>query len=331
MRPKHRTWPLQQSEGHGEEEPPGPSPEPPAAPAVLTGNRAGIVESANAEWTQLTDFPLEQTLQKPITHFLDDAGIDLEVVDLIGRNFLEGRPCSVQFPFKTARGRTLRIHLRVESLRDALGEIATFRATAQAVQPPSETSLLPPETRDAHTSKRSVHAPDHACAHRKERVDLQELASRVTQSWINRRHASVLLDTALADDLPALRSDAGRLEALLRHLLDSAGSAAQNTSGCITVLSGRTQQNRSHQSKAHPIGVRPTALAHGAYVFLEVHDTAPHLEPSALSRIQTEQPSPCPRERALASALHIAAEIGGSLHIDSTPGCGTQALVLFPN
>ncbi len=295
--------------------------------AVLTGNRAGIVESADDAWTKLTGFPVHQTLHKPITHFLDHAGIDLEVVDLVGQNFREGRPSSVEFPFETATGKKLRIHLTVESLRDGLGEVSAFRATAHAVHPPVEDSLPSRLRRVPSGSPRRPRTRVRG----NDRIDLLELASRVSMSWKSRRGASLMMDSALDPELPALQSDAQRLEALLEHLLDSANAATHNACGCITILSGRTRKNRSHRSKAHPIAVRPANLAHRSYTFLEVHDTAPHLSRDAIARIQNGSPGKCPREIALDSASSIAEEIGLALHFDSTAGCGTQALLLFPN
>ena len=75
--------------------------------AVVLGNLAGVVEWADDAWTRLTGFPLDQTIQKPITHFLERAGIEVELVDFVGQHFLEGRPCTLEFPFETFDGRSI--------------------------------------------------------------------------------------------------------------------------------------------------------------------------------------------------------------------------------
>ncbi|MFK7896027.1 MAG: PAS domain-containing protein [Myxococcota bacterium] len=299
------------------EEPSGPI-------AVLTGSRAGIVESANPAWTEITGFPLEETLDKPISHFLEHAGIELELVDFVGQNFLEGRPSAVEFPFQTFTGRTIQVHLSVESLRDELGEINAFRATAHVRGPDHSLPTAPP------CSKRPRLLPKPDANLELETLDLSSLARRVSRTWQTKNPCSVLMDFALDDDLALQSSNEHRLEALLSHLLDAAKQARESAGGCITILSGQTQQNRSHRSEAHPIAVRPEILTAGRFAFLEVHDTATHLSPQALSRIDQNTPSDCPREIALAAAAALALSLGLTLSIDSTPGCGTQALLLFP-
>ena len=91
--------------------------------AVLVGNRAGIVEWTNAAWSQTTGFPQHETIQKPISHFLDVSGIELELVDFVGRHFIEGRRCTIEFPFETFDDREIQVHLEVESIRNEAGEI----------------------------------------------------------------------------------------------------------------------------------------------------------------------------------------------------------------
>ena len=44
--------------------------------AVLVGTVAGVVEWTDGAWTRLTGFPLVETVQKPITHFLERAGLE---------------------------------------------------------------------------------------------------------------------------------------------------------------------------------------------------------------------------------------------------------------
>jgi PAS domain S-box-containing protein len=101
--------------------------------AVIIGDRTGIVSWANAAWSQMTGIPLTETVDKPITGFLEVADIELELVDFVGQHFLAGRTCMVEFPFKTFDQREIHIHLEVRPIRRSPGELDGFLAIAQAV------------------------------------------------------------------------------------------------------------------------------------------------------------------------------------------------------
>jgi len=96
--------------------------------AVVTGNRAGVVEWANSAMAELTGWPLESLAGKPVARLLDAFGIDRSLVDFVQANFLRGRRSAVELPVQTPDGRSLWIHLEVEPQRDALGEIGDFVA-----------------------------------------------------------------------------------------------------------------------------------------------------------------------------------------------------------
>ncbi len=99
--------------------------------AVIIGDRAGIVEWANAAWSQITGIPLSETVHKPIGHFLEVANIEFELVDFVGQHFLEGRSCVIEFPFETNDGQEIQIHLEVQPIRKAPGELDGFMAVAR--------------------------------------------------------------------------------------------------------------------------------------------------------------------------------------------------------
>jgi PAS domain S-box-containing protein len=101
--------------------------------AVIIGDRIGIVSWANAAWSQMTGIPLTETVDKPITGFLEVADIELELVDFVGQHFLAGRTCMVEFPFKTFDQREIQIHLEVRPIRRSPGELDGFLAIAQVV------------------------------------------------------------------------------------------------------------------------------------------------------------------------------------------------------
>lgn len=101
--------------------------------AVIIGDRTGIVAWANAAWSQITGIPLSETVHKPITHFLEVAEIELELVDFVGQHFLEGRSCIIEFPFKTFDQREIQVHLEVQPIRNAPGELDGFVAVARVL------------------------------------------------------------------------------------------------------------------------------------------------------------------------------------------------------
>lgn len=101
--------------------------------AMIIGDRAGIVAWANAAWSRITGIPLAETIHKPITHFLEVAEIELELVDFVGQHFLEGRSCIIEFPFKTFDQREIQVHLEVQPIRKAPGELDGFVAVARVL------------------------------------------------------------------------------------------------------------------------------------------------------------------------------------------------------
>ena len=123
--------------------------------AVLVGNLAGVVEWTHEAWSRLTGFPLEETLDKPITHFLDRAGLEIELVDFVAQQFLAGRASTVEMPFETFDGRSIHVHLEVEPLRDENAEIERFIAVAKQIDDPDKRGPARVPTSDAPTSSDS--------------------------------------------------------------------------------------------------------------------------------------------------------------------------------
>jgi PAS domain S-box-containing protein len=101
--------------------------------AVIIGDRAGIVAWANAAWSRITGIALSETVHKPITHFLEVAEIEFELVDFVGQHFLEGRACMVEFPFETFDQRQIQVQLDVQPIRKAPGELDGFLAVARVL------------------------------------------------------------------------------------------------------------------------------------------------------------------------------------------------------
>ena len=101
--------------------------------AVVIGDRAGIVAWANPAWSKITGIALSETVHKPITHFLEVAEIEFELVDFVGQHFLEGRSCMVEFPFETFDQGEIQVQLEVQPIRKAPGELDGFLAVARVL------------------------------------------------------------------------------------------------------------------------------------------------------------------------------------------------------
>jgi PAS domain S-box-containing protein len=308
--------------------------------AIVVGNRAGVVEWANAAWTRITGFPLRETVAKPITQFLDKASIELELVDFVGQHFLEGRASTIEFPFETFDGRAIWVHLEVQPIRNDQGELSDFVAVATDI---TERHLNEQAGASAHERGEGI----ASCAERRAALPCERLESHsddpsparlslsaqtqiVCERLAARAGFRTQLDVCLDPALPAIRSDALLLDQATDLLLRAARQDADQSWRFVTIMTGRTQVGRSFLSAAHPIPARLRELAEGPFLFLEVHDTGPTLTPQDLEAIRSGRDSDAPRCQILAEANRIAGRLGGQLHLDSTPGCGTQALLLLP-
>jgi PAS domain S-box-containing protein len=285
------------------------------SPAIITGNLAGVVESANEAWTRITGFPLCETLDKPIAHFLDAAGIEIALVDFVGQHFLEGRRCTVEFPFRTFDQREIQVHLEVEPIHGPLGELIEFRAVAHDITKRRKRELARGADREMQTSASPQIVPTQP-----ESRSHVALAKRLRDACKTRRRTTPVrtaFDLDLAPDLPQLEVDATLFDRLVEGLLDLSCRRVEGTWAWVTVLCGTATSDRSHVSQAHPIVARfPEALG-GAHLFFEIHDSGPTLEPHSEDTRRFELTS-------------IAEALSATLHFDDTPGCGHQALVLIP-
>jgi hypothetical protein len=312
--------------------------------AVVVGNRAGIVEWAAEPWRRLTGFPLEQTIDKPISHFLEHAGLEVELVDFVARHFLEGRPCTVALTFDTLDGRTLDLQLDVEPIRSDAGEIDRFVAVVQEQPTRCAVPLDPmqdqptPLDRPASTPIRP--GASAAAERRRHRLRIEPLVAGA----LERVRATCGPDTLLIDPVledvpipvrgrapgaPGRAIASARLASLLDRLIDASRAAEAIGPHFLTLVTGRLRPGRSHHSLAHAMPQRSVASLADGHAFLEVHDTAAHLDRAALARIREGAPGEDPREIAWAEAMALAEQLGARLLLDSTPGCGNQALVVF--
>jgi PAS domain S-box-containing protein len=304
--------------------------------AVVVGNRAGVVEWTSDAWSRLTGFPLSDTLDKPITHFLTCAGIELELVEFVAQHFLAGRSSTVELPFETFDRRRIEVHLEVDPLRDSNGEISRFVAVVSDIsaRKGAETSL---SISALGTTEPALEAPrrststaeaSSAATPASERLCLIDAADRA----IRRAHAEtadhIFFDSEFATDVPKVQIDPNRFDALMDSMFDAVLADIDANPTFITVLIGRLEPGLSHRSRAHPVPTRAMPSSGEPQAYLEIHDTRPHLDPAALMRIQDGETPHTRREEALQLAAKLARANGLALFSDSTPGCGNQLLLV---
>ena len=304
--------------------------------AVIVGSRAGVVEWASSAWRPLTGFPREETLDKPITHFLEVADLEAELVGFVAQNFIEGRRCAVEVPFSTLDGREIHVHLDVEPICEPGGYVNRFVAVAREIPKPRISTDLLLRPRHQSPSKRPPEPP----AESRERVDPVSLNDIVRAGCASQRGPDMALDLVLSDQAGGVEykatirgTDAHQSVIRLLGLLFEAATAPapppHPTPRFISVVTGTIDAGRSHHSLVHAIPSRSVASRRRPGVFIEIHDTAPHLLRDALARIRKGQPTANPRERAWAEVLQSATQLGATVAFDSTPGCGNQALIVF--
>lgn len=307
--------------------------------AVIVGDHAGIVEWANAAWSEITGYPLVDTVHKPITHFLEAAQIELELVDFVGQHFLEGRPCILEFPFETFDQRQIQVHLEVQPIQRTSGEPSAFMAVASVIPRSPPSALLDqgeaPTSADrfrvelAQANPATI-ASNRETTHSTFAISLSSCVLSAGKAAAKRRGDRVYFDLGLAADLPPIDRPAEPLKALTQALIEAGLHSIGDDWGCLTVLTGIAPANRSHISAVHPVVARPDALKTGPHLFLEVHDTGPCLGIDPFARSRAGRDAVGLRETALARAFGIAEAQGFSLYVDATPGCGNQSLVLIP-
>lgn len=299
--------------------------------AVVVGNRAGVVEWANPAWTRMTGFPLSETISKPITDFLEQAAVELELVDFVAQNFLEGRPSTIEFPFETFDDRSIWVHLEVQPIRGAEGEVSEFVATAADISERRRQDLGNAESLygsgRAPTQKRTTKPTTPIT---ETRLSLSAETELACERSLGLAGDHTCFDIVLDRQLPSISSNRLLLGEIIRLLLDAAMLEVDETWGFVTVVTGMTEKSRRHTSAVHPIPVSAPQFADGPMIYLEVHDTSPTFEDEALDAIREGAHSKNPRAHSLAKAAVMATAIGASLLVDSTPGCGTQALLLLP-
>nr|HRC86959.1 HAMP domain-containing sensor histidine kinase [Thermoanaerobaculia bacterium] len=119
------------------------------------------------------------------------------------------------------------------------------------------------------------------------------------------------LSFALAESLPVVRASRPHLERILWNLVTNAIEALAGRSGRIEVATERDGE---------------------AAVRLAVADNGPGIEAEILNKVQEPFFTTKPNGHGLGLSIcrSLAWQLGGSLHLDSTPGEGTRAEVRLP-
>ena len=313
----------------------------------MVGNRAGVVEWAGDAWPRLTGFPLAETLDKPITHFLAQADLEVGLVDFVAQHFLEGRSCTVALPFDTFDGRTLDVQLDVEPLRDEDGEISRFVAVVREANHPPD-----PDPKSAPSEPLLTQAnPDSSFAIAEDQtraLDAPRSHESNPAAPSQNRGLTCSLQPIVRDAIERFRSpltsclgfeslspkhlihtieiDPAKLTAILYELLTQ---ACADKNRFVTIAVGALDAERSHHSEVHPIPQRAVAARKRPGVFLEVHDSGAHYSPHDLRRLRSSETPTDPALSAWGKSRELADAAGCTLHLESTPGCGNQALLVF--
>ena len=310
--------------------------------AVLVGNRAGVVEWASDAWSRLTGFPLDETLDKPISHFLDQAGLEIELVDFVAQQFLEGRSCTVESGFETFDGRHIQVHLEVEPHRDPSGDLTRFIAVASNV--PEKEALAHDERSDpaacpeARPNTGRPAPPSHGEALKASTAGLSKesrsqaratridhLFDRTLRRIGERDRGDAFLEVIHEHDAPLADVDATALEELLHALMRSTFIHANGQNAFVTAISGRLEAHRLHRSLAHPVTAVLDEAGGHPRSYLEIHDTGPTLDRESLARIVRSDipPAATASVYAIVQASQRESAQGALRHQDSSPGCGT--------
>jgi PAS domain S-box-containing protein len=373
--------------------------------AIVAGNRAGVIEWVNPAWSRLTGCAADDTVHKPISQLLHKWEIDRSVLDFVQLNFLAGRRSAVEFPITNLDGRSLWIHLEVESQRDATGDVAEFVAFVSDITDRREAELAlerhldltrPDESPPLEVRPSQQAEPPSTSALRLEALGLQAIeschalepmAARISRLCTDRvaptaleiaevaaladglrseadavlRRASqqrqssrdvdvsdiahcccmaiaksvpdtLLIDARLPTGLPAAQCNAAELAGLATELMQLGVTSVDDAWGTLSITTGTTTPGVPLESDVYHTRFAGTLYDERPRLFIEIHDSGDALDGDQLARLGEDAlPAPPPgRILSLLAAQARARAIGGELHVNSAPGCGTRLLLLLP-
>ena len=138
----------------------------------------------------------------------------------------------------------------------------------------------------------------------------------------------VIVEMALAPDLPAIEADPGQVQQIVMNLVINAAEAiGEDRSGRVRVVTRR--ETLSPAATAQFLPERPQP---GAYVVLEVKDDGAGMTEDVRARIFDPFFSTkfTGRGLGLSAVLGIARSSGGAVTVESAPGRGSAFRVYFP-
>jgi two-component system cell cycle sensor histidine kinase/response regulator CckA len=139
---------------------------------------------------------------------------------------------------------------------------------------------------------------------------------------------SVVLESDLDPNVPAIEADASQIRQLVMNLISNASEAIGKESGMISLKTGSRHASRSY---LRSIALEQN-LPEGEYVFIEVSDNGDGIPEDVQQRMFDPFFSTrfTGRGLGLAAVLGIVRSHDGAIHVESAPGKGTRVTVLFP-
>jgi PAS domain S-box-containing protein len=161
-----------------------------------------------------------------------------------------------------------------------------------------------------------------------ERMSLSKLLEEMTPLLGSGLSKNVQLSLELVSALPEIEADPAQMRQLVMNLLTNAGDALGDQRGTIKVSTGTLSADRAYLAKTY----LDEGLPAGEYVFLDVSDTGPGIEPEAVAKIF----DPFFTTKFTGRGLGLAAVLGilrghrGAIRVDSKPKIGSTFRILLP-
>lgn len=154
---------------------------------------------------------------------------------------------------------------------------------------------------------------------------LVEEMARLLRTVVSKKAA---LSLQLGSEPLPIEADAGQVRQVVMNLITNASDALADQPGAVTMASGMRHFDRHFLSDVVP----DEDLIEGTYAYLEVADTGVGMDDDTRSRIfdpffTTKFTG---RGLGLAAVLGIMRSHGGGIRVQSAPGEGTRATVIFP-
>ncbi len=154
---------------------------------------------------------------------------------------------------------------------------------------------------------------------------LVEEMARLLRSVVSKKAA---LSLQLGSETLPIEADSAQVRQVVMNLITNASDALADHPGAVTMATGLRHFDRHFLSEVVP----DEDLTEGTYAFLEVVDTGVGMDSDTLARIfdpffTTKFTG---RGLGLAAVLGIMRSHGGGIRVQSSPGEGTRATVIFP-